>query len=275
MIDNEGLPPPGGAPELVKARSVWLVDGRTVFARAGEINGLSESGVDVDDDEVALELGPLVDVYVARHGNRVIQKVPSHDLEPGMFWIDRAPTARDDLDARIRIELGNHYKPIWNGICSWKNALSERISLTGLEEVAADLSSLGCRRAANPQNVRNWATWDVVSPQWDEDFRILVQYLGMDTYFDRLLRLNKKWVGVCHQIGQDRRSRINQEIVNCIDPQVLRDRGFQEGMILPAFPNSPVSVYRIESVSDEAVIVPTTRIGVVTMDNGLGICFDF
>lgn len=110
-------------------------------------------------------------------------------LAPGGYLLLREGEAeRESLRARAFERLGTQAPAIQDSQASWKSTLIQRISLRGIRESERELRALGIRAAGQ---ARIWASPNTIRPQSDEDFKRLLDWLGLSRqpYFGNASRL--------------------------------------------------------------------------------------
>jgi hypothetical protein len=114
---------------------------------------------------------------------------PASSIQPGEFVVIRRD-ASDDLLRQVANEiLGKKKEEVREKERKWKAQLRARCQETGVKTVANELRRRGVEKASR-ENVHRWAEGDTIRPRSEDDFRTIMEYIGLkdkhQDYWDAL-----------------------------------------------------------------------------------------
>ncbi len=152
-----------------------------------------------------------VDEEAVRRRRVPLSSAPSSDdsLEIGMFLIleEGTATGTDEHD-------GDYGKAARRQ--RWKHELQQKIDTLGVGEVSARLVTVGVRTAAGNHNVRRWADarpTQLNSPKSKDEFRLLIQWLGIVQDSPELERVRPWWVEAWRELSYLKGQAISRGLI--------------------------------------------------------------
>ena len=210
----------------------------------------AEAGHDGDEEDRVLAQGNL---------NLRLTRIASQDLQPGMFLLERSRADSEILDQIVARLLGKRETALRRDLRVWKDRLDTAIKRDGLRNVANTLLAKGCRCAATPQNVRNWAGDDVILPASRRDFDVLLDYLGLLEQADYHWRRGKFLHALARRAGQTITELLFERLQEDLAANELLETGKAE-ISLPDSPETRFLIYRVETRSPKTIKVPDTEV---------------
>ena len=202
------------------------------------------SYVESDDGEVlVVDLEADEDRRVRRKGVR--------DLRPGDLVLLRKERGAGDFIEDVANQiLGPDAVALRAAQVEWKEALRSKVRAKGVTAVRRDLRALG----AKVQNVRYWINPSNIRTHSIEDFRVLMDYVGLGRDAD-LLWAKMGYVNDAHyRAGRRVRSQLLERVAASDLAKLERD-GWMD-FELRAEAAGSLTAFRVEARSPEAVFVP-------------------
>lgn len=218
-------------------RQFALANGKQVFIQidGGDLDFVNVVAVDSQNRLAQSEISPSA----VGIGNFVVLREGQSDSEA--------------LLVQAASNLGNEYSEIEKNQKIWKSSLQAAIDKHGMNKVSRDLVDLGLK---SENRLRDWIKPNLRRPLRDEDFRILLMYLGLeiDTYYESATLLRRTILKVAMEFRNQLEKAINDISVNNL---------LNEGTVVIKAPVSGIAnlfVSRIVGVSPTEVYVDSQRI---------------
>ena len=220
-------------------RQFALANGKQVFIQidGGDLDFVNVVAIDSQNHLTQSEIAPR-SVGV---GNFAVLREGQSDSEA--------------LFLQAALNLGTKYTEIQKNQTVWKSSLQIALDRMGLSKVSKDLVSLGLK---SENRIRDWVNPNLRRPLRDEDFRILLQYLGLNVkiYYESATSLRRTIL----QTAVEFRHQL-EKAINDIPVKHLID----EGTVVIKAPVSGIAnlfVSRIIGVSPIDVYVDRQKIRV-------------
>lgn len=223
-------------------------------AREGDDEDIEVRAVLLSGDHGALVRdgdGHEVVVAIPREEGVDVTRVPTRGLEPGMY----IPFRTSGSDGDFLRDLANRkfgalrYRDQTE---EWKAALRRKMLERGNALVKKDLRSAGARTA----NVRYWSSPDSIRPRSDQDFTVLLRYLGFDEETPQLILAADEILRAHHKAGHHVRKLLVEQ---------MSDTDFDSlhGVIeieLDDGDGGQLSVHRLLRIADETFVAPSSSV---------------
>ena len=173
-------------------RHFALANGKQVFVQidGGDLDFVNVVAIDNKNQLTQSEIAPR-SVGV---GNFVILREGQSDSEA--------------LLLQAASNLGEKYVEIESNQQVWKSTLQAAIDLKGISKISRDLVNLGLK---SENRIRDWTNPSLRRPLRDEDFQILLKYLGLNvnTYFESATLLRRTILKVAMEFRHQLEKAIN------------------------------------------------------------------
>lgn len=173
-------------------RQFALANGKQVFVQidGGDLDFVNVVAVDNQNQLTQSEIAPR-SVGV---GNFVILREGQSDSEA--------------LLLQAASNLGDKYVVIVSNQQVWKSTLQAAIDKNGISKISKDLVNLGLK---SENRIRDWTNPSLRRPLRDEDFQILLKYLGLNvnTYFESATLLRRTILKVAMEFRHQLEEAIN------------------------------------------------------------------
>lgn len=197
----------------------------------------------------------FVNVVAVDGQNRLTQsEISPRSVGVGNFVVLREGQSDSEaLLIQAASNLGNRYAEIERNQKIWKSSLQEKIDKQGLSKVSRDLVDLGLK---SENRLRDWINPNLRRPLRDEDFRILLTYLGLEinTFYESATLLRRTILKVAMEFRNQLEKAINDISVKNL---------LSEGTVVIKAPVSGIAnlfVSRIVGVSPIEVYVDSQKI---------------
>jgi hypothetical protein len=218
-------------------RQFALANGKQVFFQidGGDLDFVNVVAVDSQDKLTQSEISPR-NVGV---GNFVVLREGQSDSEA--------------LLMQAASNLGGRYSEIEENQRIWKSSLQAAMDKKGLNLLSRDLVDLGLK---SENRIRDWVNPNLRRPLRDEDFRILLKYLGLEinTFYESATLLRRTILKVAMEFRTQLEKAINDIAVKDL---------FNEGTVVIKAPVNGIAnlfVSRIVGVSSSEVYVDSQKI---------------
>ena len=225
----------------VEAKIIEFEDGRAVFLTVGthvEDTGARKYHV----------------IASGINGKLGIETAIIGDLEPGMFLLLRTSGGGGDyIDFVADRLLGGLAIECRATQSSWKLRLRGAVTNQGIGHVVDELSRLGCS-VAGEQNVRGWITTRRIGLRRDEDFSILMEFLGLGSQFDDILNKTEAIRSAHRRAGHYIRSSLLSQISSITDAEL--ESLVSKEFTLEGRDGGSLTAFRIREIHDTIYTVP-------------------
>ena len=230
--EGGGVGTPGTSAELVKVRALFLEQDLAVFISASE--GTSELTVDLREE-----------------AEKLVQRVPTFNLEPGMAVLVRTEgggdyivAAADEIMAKEAEELRRHQR-------HWKQLLGALVEKLDTPEVVDRLKAAGSK-IANYQNLRNWTSPRSIRTLKKEDFDAIFRVIGLSEDADRYWSMMAVIDQAHGRAGTLIRQRLLKQVQSA-DLSPLQTEGRQDFELPGEVGGGSLTAVRIVAMSSEVV----------------------
>lgn len=225
--------------DAIRAIPVALEGDRAVFLDAED--GASVMVIDLEE-----------------RGKRRVRRVPTADIEEGMFILLRAGGG-GDLIVPVADSLMKERAPECRRLQSdWKARLRERIRASSLFEASVALLEHGALRA-NESNLRRWAWERGIKPDSREDFCAILRLIGLEAETDKYFAAMRLIERAHAKAGQAIR-RVLLERVRSSDLGDLERLGAME-FDIPGAHAGRMLAARVLRVGEEPAVINPTYVG--------------
>jgi hypothetical protein len=197
----------------------------------------------------------FVNVVAIDSQNRLTQsEIAPRSVGVGNFVVLREGQSNSEaLLLQAASNLGNRYAEIEKKQEVWKSTLRAAINKNSLAKISRDLVDLGLK---SENRIRDWTNPSLRRPLRDEDFRILLKYLGLNvsTYFESATLLRRTILKAAMEFRHQLENAINDISVKNL---------ITEGTVVIKAPVSGIAnlfVSRIVGVSPTEVYVDRQKI---------------
>jgi hypothetical protein len=197
----------------------------------------------------------FVNVVAVDSQNRLTQsEISPRSVGVGNFVVLREGQSDSEaLLMQAASNLGNRYSEIEKNQKIWKSSLQVSIDNQGLNKVSRDLVDLGLKSV---NRLRDWINPNLRRPLRDEDFRILLKYLGLEinTFYESATLLRRTILKAAMEFRNQLEKAINDISVKTL---------LNEGTVVIKAPVSGIAnlfVSRILGVSPIEVYVDSLKI---------------
>jgi hypothetical protein len=225
--------------EVVEAGLYLLADNRAVYLEAEAQCRAYIVDLDADDEQDRIRLESTVDV------------------EPGMYVLLRSSGAGDYLQAFADQLLEDRAKPLRALQRSWKQALRERVLLSGLESAITKLRMLGAARASTG-NVRYWMAEDSIKTFAFGDFLAIMKFIGRSDDARQIWAAMVAIDNAHRRAGYQIRKLLQSEVLGS-DLAQLQQQGWM-AFALPGADSGELTVFRVEARAPETFWVHRPRL---------------
>ena len=152
----------------------------------------------------------FVNVVAVDSQNRLTQsEISPRSVGVGNFVVLREGQSDSEaLLIQAASNLGSRYPEIEKNQKIWKSSLQAAIDKQGLKKVSRDLVDLGLK---SENRLRDWINPNLRRPLRDEDFRILLKYLGLEinTFYESATLLRRTILKVAMEFRNQLEKAIN------------------------------------------------------------------
>lgn len=197
----------------------------------------------------------FVNVVAVDSQNRLTQsEISPRSVGVGNFVVLREGQSDSEaLLIQAASNLGSRYPEIEKNQKIWKSSLQAAINKQGLKKVSRDLVDLGLK---SENRLRDWINPNLRRPLRDEDFRILLKYLGLEinTFYESATLLRRTIL----KVAMEFRNQLEKAINDISVKNLLND-----GTVVIKAPVSGIAnlfISRIVGVSPIEVYVDSQKI---------------
>jgi hypothetical protein len=197
----------------------------------------------------------FVNVVAVDSQNRLTQsEISPRSVGVGNFVVLREGQSDSEaLLIQAASNLGSRYPEIEKNQKIWKSSLQAAIDKQGLKKVSRDLVDLGLK---SENRLRDWINPNLRRPLRDEDFRILLKYLGLEinTFYESATLLRRTIL----KVAMEFRNQLEKAINDISVKNLLND-----GTVVIKAPVSGIAnlfISRIVGVSPIEVYVDSQKI---------------
>ena len=197
----------------------------------------------------------FVNVVAVDSQNRLTQsEISPRSVGVGNFVVLREGQSDSEaLLIQAASNLGSRYPEIEKNQKIWKSSLQAAIDKQGLKKVSRDLVDLGLK---SENRLRDWINPNLRRPLRDEDFRILLKYLGLEinTFYESATLLRRTIL----KVAMEFRNQLEKAINDILVKNLLND-----GTVVIKAPVSGIAnlfISRIVGVSPIEVYVDSQKI---------------
>lgn len=190
--------------------------------------------------------------YVVELGEgKELHLVPTRSIQPGTYIVARVDGEGDYIPAIADALLGDQAERLRFAQQRWTESLQQLIASAGMRAVISRLKAAGSARAKHG-NVRRWASSDSIRTADREDFRAIMQVIGLASEEDSLWQ-DMDLIDQAHlRAGQVVRKLLNREIRKG-DTRELERRGWQGYDVKEIEGEGALRVARVEARAPETV----------------------
>lgn len=195
--------------------------------------------------------------------NAVVQRIPTLDIEPGMFLLLRTRGSGDYVVSLADTILGKHADYCNRIQKKWKFLLLKEVEETSMLSVAVRLLDLGSE-FAKEQNVRNWISESNIRPRHKTDFTAIMRLIGLEAETDEYWKAATEIDHAHRRAGHEIRKLLLKNVLNS-NLTELEKYGRMD-FILEQVDGGSITAFRVKEVSEEHFIVPVHCLGHVFLE---------
>jgi hypothetical protein len=232
--------------ELVEARLLILEEGVAVLLE----DTLSENLLVLDFEQISSTQSPEYTNYIKR--------LAIDNVEPNMFILLRTGGGGDYIVTLANKILGNQSVKLRESQEHWKNLLRKSVKSRGIRAVIQSLIEKGSTHVSE-MNLRNWMSARTIRPFFENDFKAILQYVGLFEDYDQYLKATKLIYSAHRRAGFQIRNLLLQQVLRA-DLSRLTLLGRMDFM-LPGEDGGSFTAIRVREVSKNSATVRLSQLG--------------
>ena len=185
----------------------------------------------------------------------IIHRVKIISLTPGDYIVLRTEGGKDTVVEQANVILGKSAKHLRNRLHSWKSSLYDLVLDLGATEIGARLEQYGAQTSPKV-NVKNWCSWQTITPRFFEDFASIMKLLGRE---DETVQEwnNAQRVLTAHREAGHLIRKALIATVEKADLAMLKETGVQ---LFELEGSGSMTAYRIENVAPSIKRIPVSSL---------------